>query len=312
MPPPISIVMSVYNGDQFLREAIDSILNQTITDFEFIVIDDGSTDSSADIVRSYQDERIYFAQQENSGLAAALNKGIDLAKGEYIARMDADDISFPHRLELQYAYLLDHPDILAIGTAAEWIDVDGSYICTIQKATSYEDIKKHLPDTPFIHPSVMFRRNAFYRAGRYPSQLRHGEDTILFNKMAKLGQVRNLEEALIAYRIHPGALSRKGRKYEAILLDIVKRAIDDHTVTSRDIAILETMTRKVPLNIKQFDYHILLAKKMLWDNPMSKQARCHLRKALNIEFWSVRVWLMMLVSFLPGKVVQKCYRFAKR
>lgn len=313
MIPLISVVMSVCNGKQYLREAIDSILNQTFTNFEFIIIDDGSTDSSAEIISNYQDGRICFVQQENAGLAAALNKGIEMSKGKYIARMDADDISFPRRLETQYAYLENHPDILAVGSAAEWIDAEGNYICTIQKAVSYEDIKKQLPDTPFIHPSVMFRKSAYYEAGMYPSRLRHGgEDTVLFSKIAKLGEVRNLSEALIAYRIHPGAVSRKSKKFMSMLRDIVERAIDDQMVTDRDFALLESMARKMSWNDKQRDYHVLLAKKMLWGNPMSKQARCHLVKAIAIKFWSGRVWLMMIVSFLPGRVVQKCYRLVKR
>jgi glycosyltransferase involved in cell wall biosynthesis len=104
----ISVAMSVHNGEQYLREAIDSILNQTFVDFEFIIIDDGSKDSSAEIICGYEDEHIRLIQQENAGLSAALNKGIELARGKYIACMDADDISLPSCLEVKHTFLDGH------------------------------------------------------------------------------------------------------------------------------------------------------------------------------------------------------------
>ena len=108
MNNPISVVMSVYNGEIYLYEAIESILNQTFTNFEFIIIDDGSTDNSAEIIKSYDDNRIVLIQQGNKGLAAALNEGIKIAKGKFIARMDADDISLPTRLETQIQFMEAH------------------------------------------------------------------------------------------------------------------------------------------------------------------------------------------------------------
>jgi len=125
----ISVVMSVYNGEKYLREAIDSILSQTFHDFEFIIIDDGSNDGSAEVVRSYTDSRIRFVQQENRGLAAALNRGVLLARSGLIARMDQDDISMPDRFEKQYEYLQKHKEVVALGAAAVWIDVNGTYVC---------------------------------------------------------------------------------------------------------------------------------------------------------------------------------------
>src|SRR5690242_1454586 len=107
----LTVLMPVYNAERFLREAIDSILAQSLQQFEFLIIDDGSTDSSVDIIRSYTDSRIRFIQNErNLGISATLNKGIELSKTELIARMDADDISYPTRLEKQYQYFLTHPD----------------------------------------------------------------------------------------------------------------------------------------------------------------------------------------------------------
>ncbi len=115
--PRVTVLMSVYNGEKYLREAIDSILNQTFKDFEFLIIDDGSTDSSADIIRSYTDFRIRLIQNEkNIGLTRSLNKGLKLAKGEYIARMDVDDISLPIRFEKQVSFLDKYEDVKLVGS----------------------------------------------------------------------------------------------------------------------------------------------------------------------------------------------------
>ena len=112
--------MPAYNAEKYINEAIDSILAQTFTDFEFIIIDDGSTDSTCAIVESYSDSRIrFFKNEHNLGVAATLNRGLDLARGEYIARMDADDISLPTRFEKQAAYMDSHPDVVVCGTGVE-------------------------------------------------------------------------------------------------------------------------------------------------------------------------------------------------
>ena len=115
--PMVSVVMPVYNGSKYLKEAIDSILNQTFTNFELIIINDGSTDNSEDIIFSYQDRRIYYLKNEhNKGICITLNRGLDNARGKYIARMDCDDISMPQRLAKQVNYLERHRDVGALGT----------------------------------------------------------------------------------------------------------------------------------------------------------------------------------------------------
>src|SRR4051812_15533497 len=117
--PKISVLLPVYNAEPYLKEAIDSVLQQTFADFELIIINDGSKDRSADIIKSYTDKRILFIDQENIGLSATLNKGIALARGEYIARQDNDDISRPERFRKQVTYLDAHPRTMLLGTAAE-------------------------------------------------------------------------------------------------------------------------------------------------------------------------------------------------
>jgi glycosyltransferase involved in cell wall biosynthesis len=125
MTPKISVAMSVFNGEEYLRAAIDSILAQTFSDFEFIIVDDGSTDRSAAIVRGYDDPRFVLLSQENRGVAAALNHAMSRARGEYIARQDADDVSLPERFAQQVQWLEAHPEVSALGTGAVLIDPQG-------------------------------------------------------------------------------------------------------------------------------------------------------------------------------------------
>jgi glycosyltransferase involved in cell wall biosynthesis len=141
--PKVSVVMSVYNGEKYLCEAIDSILNQTFENFEFLIVNDGSTDRTLEILQSYRDPRIKVINNErNIGLTASLNKGLKIAKGEYVARMDADDVSFPHRLEQQKAFLDRNPRVAMVGSWAEVIDESGKTQETWRVLTSSHLLKR--------------------------------------------------------------------------------------------------------------------------------------------------------------------------
>ncbi len=164
--PLVSVVMSVYNGDLYLREAIESILNQTYTNFEFIIINDGSIDKSSEIIKEYSDPRIKLIEHENQGLARSLNKGIRMSNGEYIARMDSDDISFPTRLDKQVHFLLDNPDYVVVGSKAIIIEKGGAEIFYHESYTAWEDIKTRLIKNPIFHSSAMFRKEIAKKVAR--------------------------------------------------------------------------------------------------------------------------------------------------
>lgn len=200
--PKITVLMPVYNADRHLREAMDSILGQTFTDFEFLVIDDGSTDGTAEIVSSYGDPRIRLVQNEqNLKLAATLNRGLDLARGEYVARMDADDISLPARLAWQAAFLDAHPEVGLCGTGARAFG-EASFL--MPNPTGPEEIRaKLLFDSALVHPSVMLRRRLVDERGlRYPL-LPHFEDYALWQSAARAFPLANLPETLLLYRVTP-------------------------------------------------------------------------------------------------------------
>lgn len=200
--PKVSVVMPVYNAEQYLAEAIDSILEQTFTDFEFIIIDDGSQDNSVNIVKSYDDLRIKLYQNEyNMGIAASLNRGLDLSTGKYIARMDSDDISLPERFAKQVEYLEKNTNVAVVGCG---IQLFGAKAEERIFSPTHEQLKVDLLfNCCFAHPTVMFRRNLF-GAGKYVYDVNYNkmEDYALWNKVSETNKLACLQDILLKYRIH--------------------------------------------------------------------------------------------------------------
>jgi glycosyltransferase involved in cell wall biosynthesis len=200
--------MSVYNAEEFLKPAIESILNQTFTDFEFIIINDGSTDKSLEIIKSYHDSRIVILNQKNQGLSKSLNNGIKISKGEFIARMDADDISYSNRFQKQMKFLTDNTNCVVVGSNANCIDLKGRFLFKTNLALTNKEIKNKLPESHFFHSSTIFNKKAFSKAGQYPEEIfQYFEDKVLWNKMAKTGEFANLPDTLIKYRMVPSSIS---------------------------------------------------------------------------------------------------------
>ena len=210
--PAVSVIMPVYNGAAHLREAIDSILAQTMRDFELIVVDDASRDGSRDIVRAVSDARVRLVEQErNRGVAAALNRGIADACGRYLARMDADDASRPGRLERQVAFLEANPGCGIVGTWTEIWSGDRPTDRAHRHPTDSLTLKfESLFDTQFVHSSVMLRKEVIDRCGSYPETgfSPYPEDFALWSKIARHFGMANLPEQLLVYREVPGSESR--------------------------------------------------------------------------------------------------------
>jgi glycosyltransferase involved in cell wall biosynthesis len=209
--PKISVVMSVYNGGKYLKLAVESILNQSFKDFEFIIINDGSTDKSLDLLKSFQkqDERIKIISRENKGLISSLNEGIKLAQGEYITRMDADDISKTTRLEKQLKYMEEN-NLMVCGAWAQGIDELGNKIKDMNYPPSEKKIKSSsLLHNPFIHPSVMFRKDVFKKAGGYKKFFKHIEDYELWTRIVFKYKTGNIPEALLEYRLHNDQITQR-------------------------------------------------------------------------------------------------------
>jgi glycosyltransferase involved in cell wall biosynthesis len=217
--PLVSVVMAVRNGAEFLRESVESILAQSFDDLEFIIIDDGSTDETPEILQKYTsaDRRVRIYTQENRGLAAALNRGWRLAQGEFVARMDADDVAKPERIARQVQFLKAHPETAVVGTACEFINRDGSRRVPMTLPSEDCEIKKTLANGNCLaHPSVMIRKSALTEAGGYRSTFLYAEDYDLWLRIAERHRLANLGDPLLSYRLHGGQTSLRHVRQQAI------------------------------------------------------------------------------------------------
>lgn len=204
---PVSIIMPVYNAGDFLRPAIESILAQTLSAFELIIINDGSVDESESIIQSFSDQRILCIHHENNkGLVAALNTGLAAASGKYIARMDQDDIALPGRMMMQYEFMEQHSKCVLLGTQVQVLGgtkVSNMYCNSDELKTSL------LFGTSFAHPTVMIRTSALIEYGlTYEEQYQHAEDYGLWTRLSHHGDIHNIKQVGLYYRKHPHQYTR--------------------------------------------------------------------------------------------------------
>lgn len=207
--PLISVVMPVWNGSKHLREAIDSILAQTEGNFEFLIIDDGSTDDTISIIESYCDERITLIRQEHEGIVVALNRGVAEAKAGLIARMDADDIAYPSRFRQQLELLRKNPSAVLCHTQIRIIGEE-RYVTRAGRFVRGESLTllRMCHQCPIVHPTVMFRKAAFLASGGYLPEERHAEDFGLWGRMIRQGGVVGISRPLLCFRVHQGSISK--------------------------------------------------------------------------------------------------------
>lgn len=209
--PRVSVILPVHNGMPYLRQAVESILEQTFGDFELIIVDDASTDDTTRYLDGLLDARVRVIHNEqNLGVARSLNKAISTARGAYIARQDADDVSLPERLEAQVDYLDCHPEIAVLGSRATFIDADATAIGVWDVPAADIDIRWGLLfDNCVIHPSVMIRGSVLRVCGGYPEEpgLSRAEDYELWFRIGRCHRFANLEERLIRFRTHRGSVS---------------------------------------------------------------------------------------------------------
>jgi glycosyltransferase involved in cell wall biosynthesis len=206
--PSVSVVMAVYNGEPWLDEAVGSILRQSLTDLEFIVVDDGSTDGTPRRLAAVGDGRLSVLSQSRGGQTAALNRGLRAARAPLIARIDADDVALPERLVRQAAFLAAHPDVGLLGTAAREIAPDGAVVQTLTPPCDDAAVRRALMRmNPFIHSSVMFRRGVVDAVGMYDESFAVAQDYDLWLRMSRVTRLANLPDALVLRRLAPGRLS---------------------------------------------------------------------------------------------------------
>lgn len=210
--PKVSVIMPAYNAEKYIAEAIDSILNQTFGDFEFIIIDDGSADGTVEIVKSYTDPRIRFYQnEENMGVAATLNRGLDLAGGAYIARMDSDDISLPERFEKQVTYLGSHSECGICGSNLQIFSSNQDERVTVYAEHDAQIRADMMFNSAFAHPSVMLRASAL-NGMRYDRVYEKAEDYELWHRLLTKTKGHNIQEPLLRYRHHATQVTQTRKK----------------------------------------------------------------------------------------------------
>ena len=288
----VSVVMSNFNTPvTYLKEAIDSVLEQTYTNFEFIIIDDGSTDNSADIIESYSDKRIKLIRNEtNMGLTPSLNKGLEICRGEYVARMDSDDICHPERFSEQVSYLKENPDVIVCGTFVESIDDGGQTVRKKGERNIIPDMDYYRicllfsNDPTIYHPSAMFNRKLLLRYNiKYHEEYRYAQDYRMWVSCSKRARCTNIQKYLVKYRNHDEAVSTF--KYDeqcdcalriineqlaALNLRLTQEVTPYHFMylylyKGYSVLIRKWIKRIIKANKEYKVYHHKKLKKVLWD-----------------------------------------------
>jgi len=315
MPVAVSVVMSVYNDQNLVSQAIESILGQTLTDFELIIIDDGSTDNTAKEINKFIDPRIRFFQQPNCGLAKSLNFGMEVALGKYIARQDSDDYSMPFRLKKQVDFLENNPEFGLVGTNAILVDELGQVIANTDYPPDNATIQSMLMDNrssnPINHGTVMFHRELALIVGGYRNEFRQSQDLDLWLRMAEEKQMANLSECAYYWRLRRESVNlqswqnqrdfgylarisarhrRSGRPEPELSLIAIRRPISFN---------LSSIIRPMNASKSEYDFRIAL---ILFNNDQSQKARPYLIKVLHQTPFNTYAWLLLGLSVIPRKL----------
>jgi len=228
-PPPLSVLMPVRDGAAFLGPAMHSVLGQSFSDFEFLIVEDGSTDETPELLAAYarEDRRLRLLATSGAGIVVALNRGLEAARGEWIARMDADDVSLPDRFALQLQAVRERPDLVALGGAAIAMDTRSRETGRIHVPTAPAEVRKELARRNcLLHPTVMFRRDAVTAAGGYRPGCIYAEDYDLWLRLSERGEVANLPDPLIRFRRHPRQTSRTKRRLQRAAEALARQVAD--------------------------------------------------------------------------------------
>ncbi len=311
--PVISVVMSVYNGEKYLRESIDSILNQTCKNFELIIINDGSKDNSLDILLDYQtrDSRVLIVNQDNIELTRSLNRGVRLAVCEYIARQDADDISNHSRLEKQLNYMENHPEVAVIGCLGDVFNTNGVLRTSEAPRYSRGGIKRHLASKNlFMHGSAMMRKSCLAKVGFYREFFRHSQDYDLWLRLSQYFDIDILPERLYQYRVTAEAISVSQFPVQKQYADIARKFHEERLATGRDS--YDTFVRSYPDGLPlcdgtagKYEYHLSLAREFVGGNKL-KDARTELRKLWQLGCRRPEMLYLLLKSLLGVRLLNMC------
>ena len=305
----ITVLMPAYNAAGYIADAINSVLAQTFADFELLIINDGSTDETEAIINSFADNRIVVINQENLGVAAALNAGLKHARATFIARFDADDICLPQRLEKQYEFLKTNPEYIIVGAAVDYMDANGNYIFTYDPPYKTDAELRSIPlhICPFIHSSVIYKKEVVAAIG-YNVHAHSFEDHLLWQKIHDSGKMHNLSESLVKVRLNPTSFTMDERKRPAAFHAIKEKALKTGNINKEEgEKLLKLIREQNNSNSKEVAYYNLLAKKFLWNNYQPRKARENVRKALRINSFDMHGYFLFILSYLPQNFIANIY-----
>ena len=294
----LSVVMPVWDAERFVAAAVASLLSQTHTDFELLIFDDGSRDRTVELIEGFRDPRIRLLRRPHAGYAVWLREGVELARGEFVARMDADDVARPQRFEKQLAHLRGHPEVLALGAEVMLVDPDGQPLGERGVPLRHEAIEAELLEGrggALVHPTAVFRREALLAVGSYRPECEPAEDVDLYLRLAEKGRLANLPDTLLEHRLHLRKVSaeRAGeqrRQLLAILRDARRRR-----GLPPEVACLPPVATSVPA----VDYWHYWARSAIRGRRLAIARRYALAVLLRQPF-AVRSW-KLLASALLGE-----------
>lgn len=307
-----TFLLPVYNGEDFIRETIESILSQTFKDFELLIIDDGSTDNTHNIINEIQDSRIKLVKNaDNLGLIRTLNKGLKLSKGKYILRIDADDICYPSRLEKQISYMEKNDDIVICGGNAKFVYDNKSNVWS--PPTRFLDCKTHLLfGNCFVHSSIVLRRSFFEKYDyKYELAYKHAEDFALWNKIVRNKfKVANIKDVLVDYRIHDNNISSYAEAAEQERFKVLSSIYEKNFVKYSDKVTEEILychfkfssferdscVKNLNLNVL-FVFYLCLIKNSFFKNDFS------------IMYFKKQIIYLIIKNILKGRIDVKFIKF---
>ncbi|WP_158797194.1 glycosyltransferase family 2 protein [Pedobacter sp. L105] len=309
--PEITVLMPAYNAGKYIAEAITSVLKQSFRNFELLIVNDGSTDDTVKIIGSFNDPRIVVIHQENKGIAAALNSGLEKSRAPYIARFDADDICNRDRLKIQYDFITAYPEYDIIGSAADYLDVEGCYIFTQHPVAHLNEEIQALKYTvcPFIHSSVFYKKEVILSNGGYNEHAYTFEDHFLWVNILQHAKACNLSKALIKVRLNPESITIdekwRTRKFRKIKYSTLK---NQRITAAEGLELQEIGESQYLPKIKEGAYYALCCKKFLVNNYQPEKARWHVTKAIELHPLRIDNYLLYAISYFPENFINWFYK----